>query len=517
MRKYIFTTALLFISISFFAQGFKIDVHIKNLANKEVILGHHFADELIPDDTITLNSKGFGTFKGKEKLPGGMYFVFLPNKRFFDFLLDKEQTFSITGDTANFDNSISFKGSEENTRFQKYKKYLNKVGMQRKKLFEEKKTVKNDKKKIAEIDAQLKKIGKEAEDFYQKTTTEYPNDFFTKFLKATREPKVPESISDRKEQYFYFRNHYFDNFDVSDPRLLRTPIYKNSIDKFLDKVLMQHPDTLISEVDKLVEKSRTNEELFRFMLVHLFNKYASSQIMTAENVYVHIAEKYYIKEASWSAPEFIKELKNKVKYRKKCLIGTIRQNITFNEVPKDTNSINTLLKMIPKLEEDGTRIEASKADSIVKYNLKVELLKEYFDKFTVSNSLNKIASKYTILWFWTPDCSHCVKETPEFYKLYQEKALKKQGVEVVTVFLQKDITDWKSFSHITKEWLEFIKDNELNGWFNVWNPFDPFRKNYDIHSSPVLYVLDENKEIIAKRLGYDQAIEMIEALLKSEK
>jgi len=516
MKKNIFSILFLFIATSVFAQGYKIDVNIKNLPDKEIILGHHFASQLIPDDTITLNSKGYGAFKGKEVLPGGMYFLFLPNKSFFDFLIDKDQAFTIIADTTDYDNTVYFKGNEENSRFQEYKKFLDIAGKRRKQLFEDRKKFKDNKKKTAEIDTELKKIGEESETNYNNFLKEHPNDFFAKFLKATRQPEVPKNITDRKNQYYWFRHHYFDNFDVSDPRLLRTPIYESTIDRYLDKVLMQHPDTLIPETDMLIEKSRTNDELFRYMLVHLFNKYASSQIMTSENVYMHIAEKYYIPEATWSDPDFINDLKKKVKNRKKCLIGVTAQNIVYNEVPNDTSKIDGFLKQIPKLKADGIKIEKSKADSTIKYNLKVELLKEFYDKFSVTNSLNNIHSKYTILWFWTPDCSHCKKETPLFHDLYVEKKLEKKGVKIITVFLQKDITDWKRFSDVTKEWLEFIVKHKMTDFINVWNPFDPFRSNYDIHSSPVLYLLDENKKIIAKRIGYEQAFEIIEAEMKKD-
>lgn len=516
MKRIIFSLTIILFATSLFAQGYKIEVNIKNLPNKEIILGHHFATQLIPDDTITLNAKGYGVFKGKEMLPGGMYFLFLPNKSFFDFLADKDQILKIIADTADFDNTVSFKGSEENTRFQEYKRYLNNAGKKRKELLEKKEKAKGDKKKITEIDTQFKKIGEESEKYYQNFLANHPDDFFAKFLKATRQVEVPKNITDRKEKYYWFRHHYFDNFDVSDPRLLRTPIYENTIDTYLDKVLMQHYDTIIPEVDMLIEKSRTNDELFRYMLVHLFNKYASSQIMTSENVYVHIADKYYIKEASWSDPEFINDLKKKIKKRKKCLIGVTAQNIIFNEVPNDTTDIAALSAQIPQLKADGLRIKKSEADSIIKYNLKVELLKEFYDKFSKTGSLNNISAKYIILWFWTPDCSHCRKETPLFHNLYVEKNLKEKGVEVVTVFLQKDITDWKKFSEVTKDWLDFIKKHKINDWMNVWDPFDPFRINYDINSSPVLYLLDENKKIIAKRISYEQAVEIIESKTEND-
>ena len=517
MKKIILS--LLFISIIFsvFAQAYKIDIKIVNIKNQEVIIGHYFNDQLIPDDTITLDNKGYGVFKGKEPFPGGMYFLFLPNKTYFDFLLDKDQQFSITGDTSDFANTVSFKGSEENIVFMEYQRSLRDAGKRQGDLVKLREENKADKEKIKEIDADLKSIREEMDGYYKKAIAEYPDMFFTKFLKATRRVEVPKEITDKQQQYFYFRKHYFDPFDISDHRLLRTPIYKGTIDMYLDKVLMQHPDTLILEVDMLIEKSRTNDELFRFMLVHLFNKYASSQIMSSENVYVHIAEKYYIPEAKWSDPEFISELKTKIKRRKKCLIGVNASDINFRIVPVDTVKLNTLIDKSKILKEDGLQVEKSEADSLIKNNLKIELLKEFFFEYEEIGSLYSTDAEYTILWFWTPDCSHCKKVTPKFYELYLEKKLNERNVKVLSIYMQKDITDWKRFCRNNDDWLKFIKENKTDEWTNAWNPFDLFRRNYDIKSSPVLYILDKEKKIIAKRVGYEQAIEIIENELSREK
>jgi hypothetical protein len=41
-----------------------------------------------------------------------------------------------------------------------------------------------------------------------------------------------------------------------------------------------------------------------------------------------------------------------------------------------------------------------------------------------------------------------------------------------------------------------------------------FRKLYDIYSTPVIYLLDENKKILAKRLNIEQIKEFINDLEK---
>ena len=67
-----------------------------------------------------------------------------------------------------------------------------------------------------------------------------------------------------------------------------------------------------------------------------------------------------------------------------------------------------------------------------------------------------------------------------------------------------------------KDWMTFLNKHKLYGWKNAWNPFDHFRYGYDISSSPVLYILDKDKKIIAKRIEYKQAIKIIEEELKKE-
>jgi len=514
MTKIFISIAIILSSLISCSQGTKIEIKIKNLKNQDVILGHHFNAQLIPDDTITLNKKGIGTFLKKDAYPGGMYFIFLPSQSLFDFILDKDQDFTIIADTSNFIETVSFEGSEENTFFSDYQKKMKQTRDKQAKLFKDIEAVKGNEKKEQAIKQEINTLVEGMNTYHTKMIAENKDMFFSKFLTATRRPEVPKTITDKKEQYFWFRNHYFDNFDVSDPRLLRTPIYNNTIDDYVEKVLVQHPDTLIPEVDMLIEKSRTSPELFRNMLVNLFNKFASSQIMTSENVFVHIAEKYYIKESTWSNPEYIKDLKVKVAHKKKCLIGNTAYNINYAITPSDTSKFTSYITGYEKYKAKGLQIEKSSADSAIKYNLKVSVLEECYNTYKKIGKLQDVTANYTILWFWTPSCSHCRKDTPKFYDMYMTKDMKGKGVEVISIYNTKDITSWKKFSKDYIDWLEFLQKHDFKEWQNVWNPFDRFRINYDIKSSTVLYLLDKDKKILAKKISYEQAFEIIENDIK---
>ncbi len=514
MKKLLLSIFFACLVFNTFSQGYEIKIKIKNLKNDTVMLGHHFNAQLIPDDTLTLKN-GEGIFRGKKDLPGGMYFIFMPNHNYFDILIDKKQKFSIEADTANFLSTTKFKDSPENTVFLNYQIFLNDKSKIADELKKEREKNVSDAGKVKQIDAQLNQINEDVKAFFKKTVSENPTLFFSKFLKATTQVEVPETITGNKDKYYYYKNHFFDDFDISDPRLLRTPIYEGKIDNYLDKVIVQDPDTVNQVVDIFIEKSRTNKELFRYMLVHLFNKYAASQIMSSENIYVHIAEKYYIPEADWSDKKFIDELKDKVKRKKNCLLGQIAKDIELQKLPTDSVALNLLLGTFKPITERGIEIDKSKANEATKNNMKVELLSSFYNQFSGIVRLSEIKAEYTVLWFWTPDCSHCRAETPLLYKSYIEK-LQAKNVKVLAIYLNKDITDWKEFMKDIKSWLEFVKENNLYGWYNGWSPFDAFRPNYDISSSPVLYILDKDKKIIAKRVGQEQAVEILEELLKEK-
>ena len=114
----------------------------------------------------------------------------------------------------------------------------------------------------------------------------------------------------------------------------------------------------------------------------------------------------------------------------------------------------------------------------------------------------------TLLIFWDPDCGHCKKELPkikeEVYDLYAE-----HGVKVVTVYTQVEEEKWK----------KFLEEKDLTEWINLYDPYNQsnFRNNYDIYSTPVLYVLDKDKKILAKRIGVEQLPDFLDHYFELKK
>jgi len=469
------------------SNAYEIKIKFTNLKNVPVYLGYYISKTPYALDTAYVDKNGLAVFKDKKVLPGGMYLIFIPSMKFFEIIIDKEQNFSIEADTTDFIEFTKFKGSKDNIIFYDFQRYIKKAKERFDDMASKLKTVQDEKEK-SKIIEEIKKINQDRINYIKKIYNENPDLFISKFLMATVDMEVPEppTLADGKKdslwQYYYYRNHYFDNFDPGDPRLLRTPLYEDKIMNFLDKVIPQIPDSIIPYVDMLIEKSKHDSTLFRYMLITLFNHYAKSNIMGMDAVYIHIADKYYIKEAWWSDKKFIEDLKDKVEKTKPLLIGKIAPDIQLLYVP-------------------AAHFQAAANDTALK---KYPHVGQQFN-------LHNLKAKYIILIFWEADCGHCKKAVPELYKIYEEKFKPEKDIIIVAVSTL--------FGEEGKvKWVNFVNEHKLYDWINAWNPYSyQFKLTYDITSTPQIYVLDENKKIIAKRIAVEQIPEIIEIHKKMKK
>lgn len=69
-------------------------------------------------------------------------------------------------------------------------------------------------------------------------------------------------------------------------------------------------------------------------------------------------------------------------------------------------------------------------------------------------------------------------------------------------------------------WLKYISENNLSNWIHVYETTEhknavnaagkaSYKQLYDVYQTPVLYLLDKDKRIIAKKLTYQQIDQVI--------
>jgi len=478
------SSLILLVSTGLNAQGYRIEMDIKGLSGDTLLLGEYFTSRMVPKDTLILDKNGTGVFEKETAFQGGLYLIYISPEKYFDFLIGDDQQFSIKADAANLAGSVKFTGSEDNHLFQEYKSFLQKKRIELTGVQSNLSSLSSS-ADSARVQDKVEEINLEMETYMNDFEMQHNALFVNKFIGATREPFPPKELlngtrrHDDSIRYFYQKDHYLDRFDPFDVRLLHTPIYEGKIKNYIDKVIVQHPDSIIIAVDFLLEGAKIDEDLYRYMLITLFNHFAESKIMGMDVVYFHIAEYYYIPDATWSSSDFLNKLKENLHKNKSTLIGQKAPNVNLRKIQAEHFQMaaqHAAIKKDPHIGED------------------------FF--------IHDIEASFTIIYFWEGDCGHCKKSTPALYEVYSR--LKEKDVKVLSVHAVNSITG-------KEMWVDFVNEHGLYDWINCWSPYsNDFRKLYNLQSYPQLFILDRDKKIVAKRVTPEQAEKIINNLIAIE-
>src|SRR5882672_803134 len=100
LRKMNLLMAFFFVAATAFAQeGYNIRLTLKPYTNSLVYLAYYYGKVKAVADSAILDANSSTVFKGKDKLPGGIYFIVSQKKEIlFEVLIDKEQHYSIGAD-----------------------------------------------------------------------------------------------------------------------------------------------------------------------------------------------------------------------------------------------------------------------------------------------------------------------------------------------------------------------------------------------------------------------------------
>ncbi|WP_423128657.1 thioredoxin-like domain-containing protein [Gaoshiqia sp. Z1-71] len=433
-------------------QGYDIQLYLPGYSNSKLLVTYYYFGHLYVKDSLETNAAGRAVFSGEKPLQQGIYQLYFSKEKQLDFLVGEDQSFEIY-----LDDTIKpplIKAAWESEKFQEYLNLTDQLRKQHRAISEKKETYKSHRDSVDQFNLQISRITKEIMDFRLAEGLKYPDSFYGKFIAAQQVPKVKEDEipgpyvkNDSLRwvyEYNYRKKHYWDYFDLGDMRMWHTPYIKERLNDYLNKVLLQTPDTVIPEAIRLIETYKNNKPVFQNLTSFILNNSIQSRVMGIENVFVAIAEKYYLSgQAFWADKSTLDYIRQEVEIRKNNLIG----------------------------------IQAK------------ELLLE--DANGEFHSLKQQATPYTVVAFWEPACGHCKSEIP---KLYNEVFLKvsPSKLSVYSVYTMTDRT----------EWLNFIDQHELHDWINVWDPHQNsgFRYLYGVRTTPAIFLLDQDKKIIAKNL-----------------
>lgn len=460
MRTGFFCLAF-FIAISSLAQsGYQIRFKVEGLKDTTAYLGYYYGESTFVKDTADVNHAGEFVFEGKQTLPQGVYFLVLNRTRLFELVVSQDQHFSLETSTSDYVGRMKVEGDIDNKLF-----FENMVfNMERHKEAEphikiiQDSTLSEDRKKEAR--EQFAKVNEKVMAYQDDVIRQHPNTLTARIFKANKPVKIPDppvrsdGKIDSTFQLRWYREHFFDNFDLADDALIRMPrpIYQEKINEYLDKLYAPQADTLKKALSRVVAKAKKNKETYKYAVWVAVLKFQNPEIMGLDEVFVHLNDTYFASGEMdfWANAQMRKNLKEHADRLRKSLIGQKGANLIMQDV-----------------------------------NLK-------------PRALYDIKNKYSILYIFDPDCGSCKKETPRLVDFYNKT---KYDVEVYAVSADTSMAKMRNY----------IKEMNMQ-WITVNGPrtyVGPYQDLYDANTTPTLYVLDRQKKIIGKKIPAEKLEEFL--------
>lgn len=462
--------------------AYELRFKVRGVQDTTAYLANYYGARLFYKDTTKVNANGEMVFTGKEALPTGKYAVVIPGPKFFEVFI-QEQRFEMETDTTDLVKNIKVKDSPNNKLFYDYIHFIIEKRQESQTLNAQLAAQSGDTAKSSAITGRMVELNNEVLARQNEIVANHPDLIAAKAIKlmipvTVPEPPVKDDGSiDSLFAYRYYLNHFLDHADLSDPAMVRLPEFHQKLDEYFNRIVVQVPDSINHRADQLIEKIRGNDELFQYVVQYVTNNFETSQIMGMDAVFLHLAEKYYLTgQATWADSSTVAKIGERVERIKPTMIG--------NQAP-------------PLILADST-------------------LENWID-------MKDIEAKYTILYFYDPDCGHCKKKTPDLIQHFQE--VKNDDVVIIAVSGSSD-DDWKNF----------IREKGL-GQAGIYNLAAPqkvyedsqyatqlildkktdykslnYRNAYDVFSTPKVFLLDENKKIVAKQVGVDQVFDILKDL-----
>lgn len=209
---------------------------------------------------------------------------------------------------------------------------------------------------------------------------------------------------------------------LCDERILNSRLLKNKLDKYFDNSsTTQTPEFICNKIDEFVLSTDECQEIRDYILWYLYSKYFNPEKTENELVYIHLVDEYFSKLEIENLTENIrKEIIRRADVLRKITIGQVAPSFQY-------------------IDENGDIVD-----------------------------LDDIRSKFTVLFFYKPDCQKCIRD------------------KRILGLVKKRINDIEIL-HI-----DISEENNSTSQDII--------DKYDIMTTPTIYLLNEKKEIIAKHI-----------------
>ena len=451
-------------------QGYNIKFNVQGLKDTTAYIAFYNGESTYLKDTAKVNGKGEFVFDGKTPLLQGVYMLVLNKTRVMEFVVGQTQRFSFETKSEDYIKNMKVTGDVDNKLFFEnmiFNMVRHKEAEPFMKIIQDS-TLAEDKKKDARNG--FAKINEKVTAYQKEVIANHPTTVTARIFKANMPviipdpPKKADGSIDSTFQLRWYREHFFDNFDLTDDALIRMPkpLYAEKINEYLNKLYAPQADTITRAINKVVAMAKKNQETYKYCVFTIMRKYQEPEIMGLDEVYVNLYDKYVATGEMdyWMNANYKKNVKEYADRLRKSLVGKTGANLIMQDATLKPRSM---------------------------YDIK---------------------SKYTILFIFDPDCGHCRKETPVLVEFYNKNKAK-LDVEVFAVSADTSIAKMK----------DFIKEFKMT-CIIVNGPrtyVGNYQDLYDAITTPSLYILDRKHKIIAKKVPVEKLEDFLTRYEKFEK
>jgi thiol-disulfide isomerase/thioredoxin len=448
---------------------YDITVKIDGLTcGDELLLANHFGDKQYLIDT-SLCIDGTFHFTGDTTLASGVYLVVLPKKKFFEILIssnEDQMKYTFSTDTTLIPSLMKTSGSMENDLFFEFNRFAAWKSLLASNFSKKIELEENEKKKESRK-KDLGNISKSVAAKRNEISSSHSGLFISKLYTAMREvvpADAPEGLSEEEGQmfqYLWVRDHYWDNIDLSEDGLVRSPVFHGRLTDYFSTFMSPNADTAIMMGDNLINKIQAagSKEQYKYTIHYLLGHFESTKYICFDKALWHMAKNYYCAgKAYWCDSAYIAKM---------CEASADMEPALCDSKAGDINMPDT--------------------------------------NFTKKISMYAIDKPVTVVVFWDINCGTCKKELPIISRIYD--SMTNKNFEIYAVYTKGEWDNWK----------ERVRDEKYN-FINVTNAFgdDPYRGNYHITTVPQIFILDRDKNIRFKKIGAEDIPGFVQYLLEEQ-
>lgn len=432
----------------------RLEFTINGAAGMPVYLANYYGYLLYNTDTTIADANGSVVFDREGGYEPGLYAVMLASKRFE--VVVNEPLVRMTTDASDLAGHVKVIESRENEIHHVLRKAAEAAPAEQR-------------------DAELMAVAEKD-----------PGAFAAKLIRmgiepATQEVRRADGSLDSAATADLRREHFWDNTDLQDARIVHAPIFQSRFEELMAIRLPKDPRPAGDYLERIIERSHPAVQK---LIVNLAaNRYAPASTQGMGAVYVRLAQRYACTGAHGTRG---KDWTPADKWDTWCANAAIKSSLVVGNHSRD-------LVLCDTTEQHWV-------------------------------SLHAMPQECLVVVFWSPHCSHCKQALPAFHEKYVSELLP-LNVGVYAVAEARDST-------LFADWKKFIRTNKLD-WVNVGLPFhvyqqwtrDPstivpvktdtesmrFSETWEVTGTPQYYVLDKERRILAKPATITELLNVVKA------